>query len=169
MKIYIIGSLKNPAIPEIANQIEAAGHSVFSDWWAGGRDADDWWMEHEKARGRTHSQALYGYNARHIFNYDKFHLDRSEAGVLVMPAGKSGHLELGYLVGQGKPGFVLFLKEPERWDVMHLFATPAWSVEELIRELGSVPSPVPVRVPEDGYVGPIRCTCDSCREFWKDK
>ena len=38
-----------------------------------------------------------------------------------MPAGKSGHLELGYMIGQGKPCFVFFEEEPERWDVMHQF------------------------------------------------
>ena len=39
-----------------------------------------------------------------------------------MPAGKSGHIEFGYLVGQGKPGFVLFDAVPERYDVMYQFA-----------------------------------------------
>jgi hypothetical protein len=153
VKVYIIGSLTNNEIPRVANAIEEAGHPTFSDWWAGGRDADLWWMEHEKLRGRTHRQALYGHNAKHIFDYDKFHLDHSDVAVLVMPAGRSGHLELGYIIGQGKPGFILFLKEPDKWDVMHLFGTPVWSVEELIRELGSVPSSVPVRMQEDGCLG----------------
>lgn len=135
MKLYIVGSLANHAIPQIANALEAAGHTCFTDWWAGGRDADLWWMEHERQRGRTHRQALAGHNARHIFEYDKSHLDQSDAAVLVMPAGRSGHLELGYMIGQGKPGFTLFLKEPEKWDVMTLFSTPVWSVEELIEAL----------------------------------
>ena len=140
MKIYLIGSLRNSEIPQIANALEKAGHEVFADWWAGGRDADDWWMQYEQARGRTHREALDGHNAKHIFTFDKFHLDRSDAGVLVMPAGKSGHMELGYLVGQGKPGYILFLREPERWDVMHLFGTPVWSVEELTKWLVDKPT-----------------------------
>jgi len=135
MRVYIIGSLRNPQIPHIANALEAAGHECFADWWAGGRDADDWWMQYEQARGRTHRQALGGYNAKHIFEYDKHDLDRSHAGVLVMPAGKSGHMELGYLAGQGKRAYILFTREPERWDVMHLFATPVWSVEELVDQM----------------------------------
>jgi hypothetical protein len=36
-----------------------------------------------------------------------------------MPAGRSGHLELGLIMGQGKPGFVLFDGEPEKWDQMY--------------------------------------------------
>lgn len=135
MRIYVIGSLRNPQVPHIANQLAEAGHEPFADWWAGGRDADDWWMQYEQARQRTHREALSGFNAKHIFEYDKYHLDRAHAGVLVMPAGKSGHLELGYLVGQGKPGYILFTREPERWDIMHLFGTPVWSVEELLDTL----------------------------------
>jgi nucleoside 2-deoxyribosyltransferase len=49
-----------------------------------------------------------------------------------MPAGKSAHLELGYMIGRGKPCFVLFDEEPERWDVMYQFATAVcFSYEEL--------------------------------------
>ena len=39
-----------------------------------------------------------------------------------MPGGKSAHLELGYMIGRGKRCFVLFDKEPERWDLMYQFA-----------------------------------------------
>jgi hypothetical protein len=53
-----------------------------------------------------------------------------------MPAGKSGHLELGYMLGQGKRGYVLFDKEPERWDIMYQFATDDFFCkEELVAEL----------------------------------
>ena len=43
--------------------------------------------------------------------------------MLVLPAGKSGHLELGYVIGRGKPGYILMDGEPERVDIMHSFAT----------------------------------------------
>jgi nucleoside 2-deoxyribosyltransferase len=41
-----------------------------------------------------------------------------------MPAGKSGHLELGYMIGCGKPCIIYFNEEPDddRWDVMVQFA-----------------------------------------------
>ena len=58
---------------------------------------------------------------------------------MVMPAGKSGHLELGYMLGQGKKGYILFDKEPDRWDVMYQFATGVFfNKEELINELITV-------------------------------
>jgi nucleoside 2-deoxyribosyltransferase len=52
----------------------------------------------------------------------------------VMPAGKSGHIELGYAVGQGKPGYILLEKEPERWDLMYAFATKIFYHIELLTE-----------------------------------
>lgn len=136
MIVYVIGSLRNLAIPDVAQSLRIHGHEVFDDWWSSSEDCDDWWQAHERRRGRAYKEAIYGYHARHVFEFDKFHLDRAEAGVMVMPAGRSGHLELGYLIGQHKPGFILFDQEPERFDIMHLFATAiCFSVEELVREL----------------------------------
>ena len=137
--IYLIGSLRNPRIPEVGNILRAEGYETFDDWHAGGPEADDEWMRYEKTRGRHYKDALLAYNAQHIFTYDLSHLNRATVGVLVMPAGKSAHLELGYLIGQNKPGFILFDQEPERWDVMNAFASAVcFSMEELLAELRPV-------------------------------
>ena len=110
-------------MPHIGNQLRAKGFEVFDDWFAGGKIADDEWQAYELVKGSSYRTALRGFAARHVFEFDLFHLNRASLGLLVMPAGKSGHLELGYLMGQGKPGYVLFDKEPERWDVMYQFAS----------------------------------------------
>ena len=120
--IYLIGSLRNERVPQTAAALRKAGFDVFDDWYAAGPEADDYWQKYEKSRGHTFAEALDGYAARHVFEFDKHHLDRCDAGVLLMPAGKSGHLELGYIMGTGKPGFILIDKEPERFDVMYRFA-----------------------------------------------
>jgi hypothetical protein len=134
--IYLIGSLRNPEIPALGVTLREAGFDVFDDWFAGGKIADDEWQAYETSRGRTYGEALRGYAADHVFHFDKYHLDRADSGVLVLPAGKSGHLELGYLAGQGKRTFILFDSVPERWDVMYKFATGvAFSVDELVRLL----------------------------------
>ena len=70
-----------------------------------------------------------------MFEFDKVHIDRADFGLLILPAGKSGHLELGYMIGCGKPGYIL-LDKPDRWDVMYQFATGIFfSVEDMISEL----------------------------------
>lgn len=135
-KIYVAGSLRNPDLPLVGNAIRAAGFDAFDDWFAGGEIADDEWMKYERTRGRDYKQGLFGHAARHIFEFDQFHLRSSDALVLVLPAGKSAHLEMGYLCGLGKPTWVLFKEEPERWDVMYQFAEGIfYNIDELIADI----------------------------------
>lgn len=121
MILYVIGSLRNPQIPIIGNRLRELGIEAFDDWHGAGPEADDKWKEYEQLRGRSYREALKGYAAQHVFNFDRTHLDRADAALLVLPAGRSGHLELGYAVGKGKRGYVL-LDTPDRWDVMYSFA-----------------------------------------------
>jgi nucleoside 2-deoxyribosyltransferase len=137
--IYIIGSLRNPEIPKFANELQALGFEAFADWFSPGPEADDFWRNYSKERGLTYKQALESHAAKHVFEFDKSHLDRCDAAVMLMPAGKSGHLELGYTIGRGKPGYILFDQEPERYDVMVQFATQVFfKKEDLFYELKEV-------------------------------
>ncbi len=131
--IYLIGSLRNPEIPQVGVQLRDLGFDVFDDWFAGGEIADDSWRDYERCRGHTYQQALRGYAAKHVFEFDLYHINRCDIGVLVLPAGKSGHLELGYVMP--KPTYVL-MDDPERWDVMYQFATGvAFAMDELTEML----------------------------------
>src|SRR3990167_9090557 len=112
--IYLIGSLKNRKVIDIAKSLRRLGFEVFDDWIAPGPEADDFWREYEKRRGSNYKEALNHWAGKHIFEFDKGHIERSDIGILVMPAGKSGHLELGYMIGKGKRCFILFDEEPER-------------------------------------------------------
>jgi nucleoside 2-deoxyribosyltransferase len=133
--IYLIGSLRNPEVPKLAAVLRDARHDVFEDWFAAGEKADSAWQEYEQGRGHSYIESLQGYAAEHVFSYDKYHLDRCDTGVLLLPAGKSAHLELGYMIGQGKPGFIVLPSEPERYDVMYKMATVVKGAEELLKHL----------------------------------
>lgn len=120
--IYIIGSLRNKKIPYIGKQLTQLDiGEIFTDWFSPGPKADDFWRKFEKIRGSTYKQALSNWSARHVYEFDKFHIDRADTVIMVMPAGRSGHLELGYCCRQKKNTFILFDKEPKRWDVMYQF------------------------------------------------
>jgi hypothetical protein len=131
-KIYLIGSLRNPEIPEIAEFLRAQGHEVFDDWYAAGEKADDSWQAYEHGRGHVLVEALNGVHAQAAFAVDKTWLDWCDTAVLVMPAGKSCHLELGYCVGQGKATYILMDKEPDRYDLMYRFVTGIYSTCQLL-------------------------------------
>jgi nucleoside 2-deoxyribosyltransferase len=65
-----------------------------------------------KDRENKHKQAI---------DFDKRHIDSSDIVIMVMPAGKSAHLELGYSIGMGKEAHILFDVEPDRFDLMYNF------------------------------------------------
>lgn len=121
--VYVIGSLRNPNVPKFANALRKAGFDAFDSWYAPGPKADDFWRDYTIQRGLNYKEALQDWSAKHVFEFDKFHLDRCDTAVLLMPGGKSAHLELGYIIGRGKPGFIFFDETPKRYDVMAQFAT----------------------------------------------
>lgn len=135
--IYLIGSLRNPEVPKIAQALrQGTSEEIFDDWYAAGPEADDYWRDYERARGRSLAEALQGLAARAVYTFDKRNLERADTVVLVLPAGKSGHLELGWALGQGKRGYILLDNDPERYDVMYQFADGVFStLEELINAL----------------------------------
>lgn len=134
--IYVMGSLTSKRPMEVAAALRREGHDVFDDWHATHPLTDTAWQTYEQDRGHSFAEALRRPAAQNVFQFDKQWLDRADMGVLVLPAGKSGHLELGYLIGQGKPGFILLHGDPEKWDVMYQFATGvAEDVEELLEML----------------------------------
>lgn len=120
--IYLIGSLRNPEVPKVAQALRADGHEVFDEWFSAGKIADDSWRDHQQRKGLTYQDALKGYAARHIFEFDRYHLNRTDVGILLTPAGRSAHLELGYMIGKGKLAYVLLGQPSPRWDVMLCFA-----------------------------------------------
>lgn len=120
--IYLIGSLRNPKIPQLGRVLRSVGYNAFDSWFSAGPKADDHWQEYEKSKGLSFPQALDSYSAQHVFQFDQKHLQRCDMAALIMPAGKSGHLELGYATGLGKVTFIVLEQEPDRWDVMYAFA-----------------------------------------------
>lgn len=135
MKVYLIGSLRNKRIPELAEKLRGTGIDVFDDWYAAGEDADDYWRDYERARGHDFVQALDGHAAEHVFEFDRDHLESCDVAVLVGPAGKSAHLEAGYVIGRRTRCYALIDQDPERYDVMYKFFDGVFNTE---RDLISV-------------------------------
>lgn len=165
MKIYVAGSLRNPKIPEFANFLERHGFEAFADWFACGPEADDKWQEYAKERGWSYEEALKSEAARHVFEFDKSHLDASDALVMLAPAGKSAHFELGYFIYNNKrPGYILYEQEPERYEVMVQFATQIFfdrnklvdELRRLIQQPAVRPDDAPgLRLNDNGFWEPI--------------
>ena len=137
-KVYIIGALKNPAVPEFTNRLTEEGFDAFSEWYTPGPEADSFLLDYAKRRGWSYKQALNSYAAKHIFEFDVTHLRDADIVVMLAPCGKSCHMEFGWHVRSGKPGFILFDGEPERFDLMYRFATDVFfQAEDLFEALRS--------------------------------
>jgi len=123
--VYLAGSLRNPAIPGISKAIARGidSQKVFCDWYAAGPEADDHWKAFYESMHYTYVEALKEPASVNTFDFDKRNMESSRVMVLALPAGKSGHLELGWFLGKGKPGYILLDSDEDRWDVMYQFAT----------------------------------------------
>ena len=129
VKVYVIGSLRNSRVPEFSSELRMLGFDVFDDWFASGPEADDKWRDYEQARQHGFFDAIKGYAARSTFDFDFKHLNEADVVVLLLPAGKSGHMELGWAIGNGKPGYIVCDEYPERWDVLYCLATECFAGE----------------------------------------
>lgn len=159
MKLYIIGSLSNPRVNEVANQLRAAGIDAFDQWIAAGPEADQHWKDYGQQRGWSYFETLKSDFVQTAFNFDLTHMQSSDGCVLVMPAGKSAHCELGWFVGAGKKAYILFDELPERPDLMP--ANLATGVFTDIKELIEVLTPTPDESCPHIYGG----TCPMCESY----
>lgn len=131
--IYVVGSLAGTRVEEVADRLREAGHDVFDQWRAA---QGDYWADYAIRRGMNFREALAMDFTETAFQFDMKHLLKADVGVLVMPAGRSAGLELGWLLGRGKRGYILYDGEPERPDLMAKLATGVYfTVEDLVDEL----------------------------------
>ena len=138
-RIYVAGSLKSPRPREIANLLRENGHEVFDDWHACGWNADKECQSYEHERGRSFREALKGRFATHGFEFDRMNMEACDIFILVLPAGKSAHMELMYCQGIGKQGIIYMDDEPAEWDLMYKFVDViAIGEEELLATLATV-------------------------------
>lgn len=125
-RIYVASSWRNNFQPEVVETLRAGGHSVYDfknpPHGQGGfswSDMDEAWKDWSPAQYRD--QLLNSPVAAHGFLTDKRAMEWADTCVLVMPCGRSAHLELGWMAGAGKRSIILLSDgEPE---LMNLIAT----------------------------------------------
>lgn len=108
-KIYLASSWKNQKYPEILAALQEAGHEVYDfrkdgfEWSTAGTyetSGIDYFLQNLE----SDDTALVG------FHKDRVALNWCDVCVLLLPCGRSAHLEAGYAAGQGKK-VIFFLDE----------------------------------------------------------
>jgi hypothetical protein len=141
--VYIASSWRNLYQPMVVATLRAAGLQVY-DFKAPtpGNDGFRWneidggWQNWEPRQWREalkHPLALHGYVL------DLGAMNRADCCILVLPCGRSAHLECGYMAGQGKPVYTLALEKTEP-ELMTLLLGPPdhilCSMDELFDVMG---------------------------------
>jgi hypothetical protein len=142
MHIYVASSWRTAAQPKVVKALWDAGHAVFDarlpcpeypgfSW----SDADPRWYDWTAAEFR---EALNHPLAEMGFARAMDALEACDACVLVLPSGRSAHLELGFVAGMGKPTFAL-LEDGCEPELMYRMCTRlCLTITELIAALRGI-------------------------------
>jgi hypothetical protein len=139
-RIYLASSWRNSYQPEVVKALREWGHEVYD--FRNPTEGDHGFSWREIGDGFEHwtawefREALKTPIAARGFSYDKDGCEWADTGVLLLPCGRSAHLEAGYLIGQGKPTLVLALEERTEPELMYLLAARiCLGMEELKSQL----------------------------------
>ena len=126
MKIYVASSWRNDEQPNVVKMLRDLGHGVYDfknpapgDNGFHWSEIDPKWRDWENGEfivGLAHPLADKG------FSKDMQAMHEADVCVLVLPCGKSAHLEAGWFAGQGKP-CVIYLNEYPEPELMYKMCT----------------------------------------------
>ena len=117
MKIYVASSWRNKQQQTVVQYLRVAGHDVY--------DYRHPTIDNEGLHWSDIDEDYHGWNAAQFreslehdianvgFQFDYNALQWADACVLVLPCGRSAHLEAGWAIGQGKPTCILLDRKPE--------------------------------------------------------
>lgn len=121
MKIYVASSWRNNQQPDVVRLLREAGHEVYD--FKNPKEGDHGFHWSDVALERSESgyctgaalkQALAHPRAVEGFASDFGAMKWADACVLVLPCGRSAHLEAGWMAGAGKLVLVLTPSHPSQ-------------------------------------------------------
>lgn len=137
MKIYVASSWRCEQYPAVVRALRDDEHEVYDFRNPPGGTGFSWQqVDAENAKTiPAYFAAIDTDIAKAGFASDKKHLDDCDALVLVLPSGRSAHLEAGYAAGQGKRVYVLLHEDRFEPELMYLLCDGISDDIEVIREM----------------------------------
>lgn len=141
-RIYVASSWRNVIQPSIVMRLRSAGHEVYDfheptpgkngfKW----QDVSDFTLPDKVGE---YISAVQTQIARDAFALDKQALDWCDTCIMVLPCGRSAHLEAGYAAGQGKDVYFLLSEHGFEPELMYLLGTAhETSIEKIIDMLNT--------------------------------
>lgn len=137
-RIYLASSWRNPHQPWLVELLRDKGHHVYdfrNPPYSTGFKWGDIGLELPCTAAEYRGALLSHPRAAQGFNADFAAMRWAEVGLLVLPCGRSAHLELGWLAGAGKRTIIL-TQDGEEPELMALLADNICiSVDEVLELL----------------------------------
>lgn len=138
-KIYVASSWRNAYQPDVVLALRASGHQVYDFRNPRPGDFGFQWSAIDPAwetwRPAAYREALGHPIAEAGFANDWGAMQWADTGVLLLPSGRSAHIEAGYFSGAGKELYIL-MPQPMDPELMYLMATKlCLSLAELLDEI----------------------------------
>lgn len=143
-KIYVASSWRNEVQPQVVELFREAGHEVYDfkhpKEGNNGFHWSDVMPSYQRGPGNQlapveeYVSSLYHPVAEEGFKSDFDAMKWADACLLVLPCGRSAHLELGWAVGAGKKTAIMLdpdengMVTPELMYKMVDFIIPGWTV-----------------------------------------
>ena len=134
MKVYVAGSFNHSSLCRmVAKVLRAVGHEIylFCD-----PDTNAYKLSKNiraigDAKELTAKHALTHITVQSIYHENRMWLEWAEAVVVVLPSGRSAHLEAGWAKGMGRPVFVYGEMKQGEWDAMYCMLDGVFDLYEL--------------------------------------
>lgn len=141
-KIYVASSWRNKYQPDVVKACRSLGHEVYdfrnpfpgNNGFAWSQLDENWlnWTPELYIKQLNTNIAIDGYHC------DKNALDWCDTCILVLPCGRSAHLEAGYTIGQHKDTIIYVDSDKFEPDLMYLLANKVVTeLEEVYKWIGS--------------------------------
>ncbi len=142
MRIYVASSWRNTRQPAVVQSLRGEGHEIYDfrnpkgdeggfHWSHMDPTWQTWTPQQDFENLTTSKVAAYGYQC------DMGAMEWADACLLVMPCGRSAHLELGYMAGRGKTTAVLVENDFEP-ELMYLMVDEFFTdLDDLLRTWSS--------------------------------
>src|SRR6266852_2802486 len=125
-KIYVASSWRNPEHPIVVEMLRQLGHEVYDfrnpapgnigfSW----SEVDPDWLGWNLWAYRQFLEADVAVEG---FGLDFAAMEWADTFVLVLPCGRSAHLEAGWAIGQGKPTCLLLHEDKFEPELMYKMA-----------------------------------------------
>lgn len=138
-RIYVASSWRNVHQQQVVAVLREVGHEVYDFKNPPGRTGFAWSQCHEEIKEafrtkpldeiESYLAAMETSPAKAGFASDKAALDWCDTCILVLPCGRSAHLEAGYTAGQGKDTY--FLLHPDKFEPELMYALGTGSTASL--------------------------------------